>query len=136
MDISQDSARNPFTKKMRPVYQACKEDKGTGVTKRSISRIGDVLSNKSSSSPFASLSRGTSRWFESADKRHIRDNLEKSVSCVLDQVYETMDGLLGEKVKDEAELAARADLKQFLPSVKAAWEQIDKDLKAIMARYE
>lgn len=136
MDISQDSMRNPFTNKMRPVYQACKEDKGTGVTQRSIDRIGGVLSNTSSSSPFASLQRGTSRSFGSADKKHVRDNLSKSISCILDQVYESMDGLLSEEVVDEAELAARADLKQFLPSVKAAWVQADKDLKAIVAKYE
>jgi len=66
----------------------------------------------------------------------MREVLEKSVSRILDQVYENMDGLLSEKVEDEAELAARADLKEFLPTLQTAREQADKDLKAVMARYK
>jgi hypothetical protein len=66
----------------------------------------------------------------------MREVLEKSVSRILDQVYENMDGLLSEKVEDEAELAARADLKEVLPTLQTAREQADKDLKAVMARYK
>lgn len=120
---------------MRLVYQACAEDSGTGVTKRSISRISDVLSDTGPKSPFASLSRGTCKWVGSADNKHIADKLQKSVSCILGQVYGTMDELLSEKVEDEAELAARADLHELLPNLLVRWENIDKDLKAVMAKY-
>jgi hypothetical protein len=120
---------------MRPVYQKCAEDKGVGVTKRSIGRIHDVLSDTGPGSPLARLSYGTSKRLASNDKKHIGETLEKSVSCILDQVHETVNGALSEKVEDEAELVARADLQQFLPALLATREQVDKYLQAVTARY-
>jgi hypothetical protein len=135
VDMSQDCGRNPFTKKMRPVYKVCAEDKGTGVTKRSIGRTGDVLSDEGPTSPFACLVRGTSKRLRSDDETLIGATLKKFVSDILDQVYETVNGALIEKIEDEAELAARADLQQFLPTLLAARDQVDQDLQAVMTRY-
>jgi hypothetical protein len=50
-------------------------------------------------------------------------------------VHETVNGALSEKVEDEAELVARADLQQFLPALLATREQVDKYLQAVTARY-
>jgi len=120
---------------MRIVYQTCAKDKGAGVTKRSIGRIGDVLADLGPKSPLASLSRGTSNRLSSKDKLHIGDVLEKSISSILDEVYETVNGALREKVEDETEMAVRADLQRFLPVLLTARDQVDKDFRAVMARY-
>jgi hypothetical protein len=120
---------------MRPVYEACREDKGTGVTKRSIDRIREVLSDTGPKSPYASLSRGISRWLNSSDRKHIGDIVGESVVLILDQVYESMDNLLNEKVENEAEVAARLYLQRFLPIHMTHRDQGDKDLQAVMARY-
>jgi hypothetical protein len=117
------------------VYQACAKDKGAGVTKRSIGRIRNVLSDMGPKSPFASLSRVTANRLSLKDKFHIGDVLGKSISSILDEFYETVNGALQDKVEDETELAVRADLQQFLPALLTARDQVDKDLQAVMARH-
>jgi hypothetical protein len=105
------------------------------VTKRSIDRIRDVLSDTGPKSPYASLSRGASRWLNTTDIKHIGDTVGESVSLMLDRVYESMDELLSEKVENEAEVAARLHLQQVLPTIVAIRDQIDIDLQAVMAKY-
>lgn len=117
------------------VYQACAKDKGAGVTKHSTGRIRNFLSDMGPKSPFASISRGTSNRLNLKEKFHIGDVLGKSISSILDEVYETVNGALQDKVEDETELAVRADLQQFLPALLTARDQVDKDLQAVMARY-
>lgn len=133
--ISQEHGRNPFTRKMRVVYEECVENKGPGITKRSLVRIRDVLSDTGDHSPFTALVRSTSNRLISMDKRHIGDKVQKSVSGVLDQVYATMEELLSEKVEDEAEVATRAHIQQLLPALLTEWEQVEKDLLALMLKY-
>jgi len=69
---------------MRVVYKACVEDKGPGITKRSLVRIRDVLSKTDAHSPFATLVRVTAKWLVGMDERHIGDKLQKSVLRILD----------------------------------------------------
>ena len=86
---------------MRVVYKACVENKGPGITKRSLVRIHDVLLDTGARSPFATLVRVTAKWLTTIDEIHIKNKLQESVARILDQVHETMDGLLSEKVEDE-----------------------------------
>ena len=69
------------------------------------------------------------------DEIHIKNKLQESVARILDQVHETMDGLLSEKVEDEEEIAAKAHLQQLLPTLLSEWEQVDRDLQALMMKY-
>lgn len=133
--ITQEHPRNPFTKKMRVVYKACVENKGPGITKRSLVRIHDVLLDTGARSPFATLVRVTAKWLTTIDEIHIKNKLQESVARILDQVHETMDGLLSEKVEDEEEIAAKAHLQQLLPTLLSEWEQVDRDLQALMMKY-
>ena len=41
----------------------------------------------------------------------------------------------GEKVEDEEEIAAKAHLQQLLPTLLSEWEQVDRDLQALMMKY-
>ena len=120
---------------MRVVYGECVENKGPGITKRSLARIRDVLSDTDIDSPFASLAQTTAKWFISMDKRNIGDKVQKSVSHILDKVHGNMDELLSERVEDESEIAARARVQELLPCLLDEWEQADKDLQALMAKY-
>lgn len=44
--------------------------------------------------------------------------------------------MLSKKMEDEARLAARADLQQFVSTLLADLEQIGKDLQVVKAKYE
>jgi hypothetical protein len=59
-----------------------------------------------------------------------------SLSPIVDQLYEAVDEMLSKKMEDEAGLAARADLKQFVSTLLADLEQIGKDLQVVKAKYE
>lgn len=119
---------------MRLVYRTCAEDKGRGVTNRSIDRIDAVLSDVGHCSAFASLARETSDRLVSTDRIPVQKNLQ-SVSRILRRMYVTMDELLEERVEGDAEVAARAHVQQLLPRLLTDWEQINADLQAVMARY-
>jgi sigma54-dependent transcription regulator len=133
--MSQEHGKNPFTKEMRVVYKACVENKGPGITKRSLARIHKVLSDTCTKSPLASLVHDTAKVLESTDKRRMGDKVQKSVSRILDQLYTTMDDLLSVKKEDKAEVAAKSQLKRLLPTLLVDWEQADKGLQAAMAKY-
>ena len=118
------------------MYETCVEDKGPGITKWSLSRIRDVLSDTGINSPFDSLVHDTAKLFISLDKMHIGDKVQKSVSLILDKVPASMDDSLSEnKAVDEAEIAAKAQLQEVLPTILAELEQVDKDMQAVMAKY-
>jgi hypothetical protein len=121
---------------MRPVYQECAEDRGPGVTERSMTSIHSVLSDTGKRSPLALFARDTCMWLRSTDRRQIANNLHQSVSPIVDQLYEAVDEMLSKKMEDEAGLAARADLKQFVSTLLADLEQIGKDLQVVKAKYE
>jgi hypothetical protein len=120
---------------MRVVYEACVENKGPGITKRSLVRIRGILSDTGNDSPFASIVQHTAKWLDSTDKRRIGAKVQKPVSRILDQVYNTMDDLLKVKVEDKVEVEAKARLERLLPTLLIEWRRADKGLQAVMARY-
>lgn len=120
---------------MRPVYNACMLDKGTGITRRSIGRIRESLSNTGDRSPFAGFTRVLTRWLNAMDKYHVEEVMQPAVAGILTQLYEAMEELLSDKVEDEVEVAARADLQQLVPALLVEWEQTNKDLQAVKAKY-
>lgn len=133
--MSQEHGKNPFTKEMRVVYEACVENKGSGITKRSLARIHKVLSDTCTKSPLASLVHATAKVLESTDKRRMGDKVQKSISRILDQLYKTMDDLLSVEKEDKAEVAAKSQLKRLLSTLLVDWEQADKGLQAAMVKY-
>lgn len=117
------------------MYEACVENKGSGITKRSLARIHKVLSDTCTKSPLASLVHATAKVLESTDKRRMGDKVQKSISRILDQLYKTMDDLLSVEKEDKAEVAAKSQLKRLLSTLLVDWEQADKGLQAAMVKY-
>jgi N-acetyl-beta-hexosaminidase len=136
LDVSQDSNKNAFSKRMQSVYTACQEDSGNGVTKRSINRIETFLSEEGKNSAFVAVARHVTARFLHTDKSRITDKVKHKIERLMDQLYASVDGVLDNKIVDEQEAAARNDMEELLPGLLHDWEQASQSLQAVKANYE
>lgn len=136
LDVSQDNNKNAFSHKMEAIYAACQNDRGNGVTKRSIDRIEAFLAEQGKNSAFTAVARHVTTKFLSTDKRHVTKRVQRLTEQLLNRLYESVDGVLDNKVVDEEEAEARNELEQVLPVLLFEWEEANQILQAVKARYE
>ncbi|KAM0714016.1 hypothetical protein Q7P37_010980 [Cladosporium fusiforme] len=134
-DITQDSAKNVFSRKMKPVYEECAADGGKGVIKRSMDTIEATLSKTGNDSPFAVAARRISAKLSDTDIKHMAKDVQPKILGILQRLHASVDLLLDDKVVDEAEVAAKKDLQGLLPILLSDWRQSDIKFGAIKARY-
>lgn len=120
---------------MRPVYDECIADRGTGVTKRSLDRIEEALSKKGSDSPFAVAARRISAKLNDTDFRHMAKDVQPRVDKVLRRLFASVDSLLDNEVVDEAEVVAKKDLQGLLPVLMSDYKQACTDFQAVKSKY-
>ena len=121
---------------MTAIYEACQNDSGHGVTKRSLARIEDFLSEQGKGSAFVAVARRVTVKFLETDKRRVTDHVQRKIGRLLEQMYASVDGVLGNKIVDEEEATARNDLQELLPVLLYDWEQANQSLQAVKAKYE
>jgi hypothetical protein len=134
--VSQDNNKNAFSNKMEAIYNACQLDSGSGVTKRSIDRIEAFLTEQGKNSAFTAVARHVTARFFSTDRRHIAKRVQRNIESLLNQLYASVDGVLDNKIVDEEEAAARAELQEILPVLLFEWEEANQSLQAVKAKYE
>lgn len=135
-DVTQDSFKNVFSTRMRPVYEHCAADSGSGVTNRSMDAIEKTLSCTGHDSAFAVAARRISTKLNDTDRRHMIRVVFPAVEKLLERLHTSVDNLLDNKIVDEAEVAAKKALKGLLPILRADWEQASKKLEAVKAKYD
>jgi hypothetical protein len=136
LDVTQDSEKNVFSIRMQPVYRACVDDSGAGITKRSLDRIETFLAEEGKSSAFATVARRVTHKFLTIDRKHMKLRLQDRVDHLLRQLYVSVDDLLDNKVVDQAEAAARLELQDILPVLLFEWKEASQQLRAVVAKYE
>jgi hypothetical protein len=135
LDVSQDSNKNAFSKRMQTVYSACQDDSGNGVTKRSINRIETFLAEEGKNSAFVAVARHVTKRFHDADRNRITKQVQRKVERLLDQLYASVDAVLDNKIVDEEESAARSEMQELLPGLLNDWQQANKSLQVVKAEY-
>lgn len=121
---------------MKPVYEECIADSGSGIIKRSMDTIEATLSDTGSDSPFTVAARRVSARLSDTDTRHMVKYVQPEIEGILDRLYTSVDNLLDNLVVDEAEAAAKKDLQGLLPIMLSDWKQSTTKFQAIKAKYE
>lgn len=137
LDVTQDSEKNTFSKRMKTVYEDCVTDNGgPGITKRSLDRIEEFLQSEGHNSAFATVARRVTSKFLRADEKHMKDIVKEKVGRLLHRLFVSVDELLDNKVEDETEADIRVELVELLPMLFYDWEQASEDLQAVKEKYE
>lgn len=135
LDMTQDSDKNFFSKSMKPIYESCKVDSGTGVTKRSLDKLEKHLSREKDS-PFAVLQRSAIKALIANDEKHVNKHLMAKVTKIYKQMYELFDRMVGKNtIEDPKEAKARLALKASIPEIQTELDSVKKDLIAVNQKY-
>lgn len=121
---------------MRPVYDACRDDSGNGVTKRSLARLEEHLSKTGKNSSFAYVERKVSAALLQTDSKYVTERIQNEVARILQQVYESVENLVDDTIIDETEVAAREAMESVLPSLQEEWEVVHEELAELKKKYE
>lgn len=135
-DITQDSFGNWFSRTMRPVYEACRDDSGTGVTKRSLDRLQEHLSKTGKDSSFFYVEKQVSAALLQTDSKYVTERIQESVKRILQQVYASVDNLVDDNLVDEKVVAAREAVAGVLPGLQEEWQAVSDELQAVKKKYE
>ena len=118
------------------MYDACYEDKGSGVKQRFLDRLQEHLSKTGKKSPFAYVERQVSKALLGVDNKYIAGRLQDEAKHIIEQVYASVDYLVDDTVTDETEVAAREAMKGELGELQKEWENAHGELARIKMKYE
>jgi len=137
IDVTQDREKNVFSSSMHSIYQECNSDSNRkGISRRSLDRLEDHLTQDGPKNPFAVASRNLTRGILTADRANVVDHLQTSISEIFTRLYVSMDELLDDTQLDDTEAEARSQMKELLPAQHAGLKAICQDYAAVKAKYE
>lgn len=136
LDMTQDSEKNFFSRSMRPIYNTCSKDAGTGVTKRSLNTLEAHLKDATKDSPFAVLQRCAVKAILANDEKHINKSLMAKITKILKETHRAFDRMVSKNtVEDPNEAKARLALKAAIPKIQADLDEAKKDFVAVKQKY-
>lgn len=137
LDATDDSEKNHFSKTTKPVYEACVEDRGPGVTQRSMDNLIAHVSKCGTSSPFVVMERELTSALLKIEEIWTSGFLEQKVASILAQVYQCVEELVqdaeteGDNVKGPQQAVA-----DVLPALNEEYAELCERFEALREGYE
>ena len=136
MDACRDNEENAFSKSMRNVYQACAQDKNRkNITKRTFFRIGEHLAQATNKSPFEAARKDILGKIIRVHRDSIVECIRPCLAGTLGRLRASLDDL-SDNTADEAELAAKKELRRILPDLQSDLESARQEIKKVKKKYE
>ncbi|CZT23891.1 uncharacterized protein RCC_09606 [Ramularia collo-cygni] len=136
LDMTQDSEKNYFSRSMQPIYDSCKMDSGTGVTRRSLDKLEAHLNKTKEDSPFTVLQHCAVKAIIANDEKHVNKYLMAKITKIYKETHAACDRMVGKStIEDPKEAKARLSLKAAIPKIQIELDAVKKDLLAVKQKY-
>ncbi|RMZ03151.1 hypothetical protein D0860_06920 [Hortaea werneckii] len=127
LDTTQDRPSGYFSIAMADAYGKCKQDSGSGVTKRCLSNLETHLKLEGASSPFAVVREKLSEALRPAAQT-TSGRLAQKTQDIMSELYNQFDDMVDNKLDDQAEDELRRQFRAFLEEEEPKFEKMKAGL--------